>query len=49
MPLVGVVMGSPSDEPYAKETTDILEKLGVSYELTSYRRTGHRRRPASTG
>ena len=33
MPLVGIVMGSPSDEPYAKETTDILDKLGISYEL----------------
>ena len=33
MPLVGIVMGSPSDEPYAKETTGILDKLGISYEL----------------
>ena len=33
MPLVGIVMGSPSDEPYAKETTDILDKLGIAYEL----------------
>ena len=33
MPLVGIVMGSPSDEPYAKETTDILDKLGISYEV----------------
>ena len=33
MPLVGIVMGSPSDEPYAKETTDILDKLGISHEV----------------
>ena len=33
MPLVGIVMGSPSDESYVKETTDILEKLGISYEV----------------
>ena len=33
MPLVGVVMGSKSDEPYVKETLAILENLGVDHEV----------------
>ena len=33
MPLVGVVMGSRSDEPYVKETLSALEKLGIEYEV----------------
>ncbi|MEE9248784.1 MAG: 5-(carboxyamino)imidazole ribonucleotide mutase [Dehalococcoidia bacterium] len=33
MPLVGVVMGSKSDEPYVKETTAVLERLGIEYEV----------------
>ena len=33
MPLVGVVMGSKSDEPYVKETVTILENFGVDHEV----------------
>ena len=33
MPLVGVIMGSKSDEPYVKETTAVLERLGIEYEV----------------
>lgn len=33
MPLVGVVMGSKSDEPYVKETLTILENLGIEHEV----------------
>ncbi len=31
---VGVIMGSKSDLPIMKEAAEILEKLGVSFELT---------------
>ena len=31
--LVGVIMGSKSDWPTMKNTTEILEELGVSYEV----------------
>ncbi|MSQ11974.1 MAG: 5-(carboxyamino)imidazole ribonucleotide mutase [Dehalococcoidia bacterium] len=34
MPLVGIVMGSRSDEPFVQETTKVLEELGISYEST---------------
>ncbi|MFQ5934574.1 MAG: 5-(carboxyamino)imidazole ribonucleotide mutase [Dehalococcoidia bacterium] len=46
MPLVGVVMGSKSDEPYVKETLAILEKLGIDYEVNviSAHRTPERAR-----
>ncbi len=33
MPLVGIVMGSQSDEPVVRETTTVLEELGVDYEV----------------
>lgn len=32
-PLVGVIMGSKSDWPTMKNATEILEELGVSYEV----------------
>ena len=34
MPLVGIVIGSKSDLDSMKATTDILDGLGVSYELS---------------
>lgn len=34
MPLVGIVIGSKSDLDSMKATTDILEGLGISYELS---------------
>ncbi len=33
MPLVGVVMGSASDEPAVKGTVEVLEQLKVDYEV----------------
>ncbi|HXH18277.1 MAG TPA: 5-(carboxyamino)imidazole ribonucleotide mutase [Chitinophagales bacterium] len=33
-PLVGIVMGSNSDLDVMRESADILEQLGVAYELT---------------
>ncbi len=33
MPLVGVIMGSSSDEPTVNETVKVLEELGVDYEV----------------
>ena len=33
MPLVGVVMGSASDESVVQETVNTLEQLGVDYEV----------------
>ena len=33
MPLVGVLMGSASDEPIMRETAAVLEQLGVSHEV----------------
>ena len=33
MPLVGVVMGSASDEPVVKGTIEVLEQLKVDYEV----------------
>ena len=33
MPLVGVIMGSASDEPVVQETVDTLEQLGIDYEV----------------
>ncbi|MDE2844158.1 MAG: 5-(carboxyamino)imidazole ribonucleotide mutase, partial [Chloroflexota bacterium] len=32
-PLVGVVMGSASDEPVVKETLEVLEQMQVDYEV----------------
>ena len=33
-PRVGIIMGSDSDLPTMKDAADILDKFGVSYELT---------------
>jgi 5-(carboxyamino)imidazole ribonucleotide mutase len=33
MPLVSVIMGSPSDEPVVQETSKVLEELGIDYEV----------------
>ncbi len=33
MPLVGVVMGSASDEPIVKDAVNTLEQLGIDYEV----------------
>ncbi len=33
MPLVGVVMGSTSDEPVVQETVNTLEQLEIDYEV----------------
>ena len=43
MPDVGIIMGSDSDLPIMKESAVVLEKLGVSYEITivSAHRTPH--------
>ena len=32
MPLVGVIMGSASDEPVVQETIKTLEEMGIDYE-----------------
>ena len=34
MPKVGIVMGSDSDMPIMSKAADILEKLGIDYEMT---------------
>ena len=34
MPLVGVVIGSRSDEPVVQDTLSVLEELGVSHEVS---------------
>ena len=34
MSKVGIVMGSDSDMPVMKKAADILEKLGIEYEMT---------------
>lgn len=43
-PVVSIVMGSQSDLPIMKEAAEVLEELGVSYELTlvSAHRTAER-------
>jgi len=33
-PLVGIIMGSQSDLPIMREASEILKKLGVSYEIS---------------
>jgi 5-(carboxyamino)imidazole ribonucleotide mutase len=33
MPMVGVVLGSQSDQEYADETSSVLEQLGISHEV----------------
>ncbi|MBF0319489.1 MAG: 5-(carboxyamino)imidazole ribonucleotide mutase [Nitrospirae bacterium] len=32
-PLVGIIMGSESDLPVMKKTAEVLEEMGVSYEM----------------
>lgn len=34
MPLVGVVMGSKSDEPLMQPALDMLDELGIKYEVS---------------
>lgn len=43
-PRVGIIMGSKSDLPIMQEAADILDQLGVAYEITivSAHRTPHR-------
>jgi 5-(carboxyamino)imidazole ribonucleotide mutase len=43
-PLVGIIMGSQSDLKIMKDAAEVLDELGVSYELTivSAHRTPHR-------
>lgn len=43
-PLIGIIMGSDSDLPVMKPAADILEELGIPFELTvvSAHRTPHR-------
>ena len=45
-PLVGIVMGSRSDEPLVQETQKVLEDLGIDYET---RVLSAHRMPAATG
>ena len=33
MPLVGIIMGSASDEPVVQEAVDTLEQLNIDYEV----------------
>jgi 5-(carboxyamino)imidazole ribonucleotide mutase len=33
-PLVGIIMGSDSDLPVMRESANVLQELGVSYEMT---------------
>lgn len=33
-PLIGIIMGSDSDLPVMKESAEILDQLGIDYELT---------------
>ena len=35
MPLVGVVMGSRSDEDVVQETAEVLAQLGVDHEVVA--------------
>ncbi len=35
MPLVGVVMGSRSDEPLVQGTIAVLEQMGIEYEVSA--------------
>ena len=37
MAKVGIVMGSDSDMPVMSKAADILEELGIDYEMTDYR------------
>ena len=51
MPLVGVVMGSASDEPVVQETINTLEQLKIDYEVRvlSAHRTPERVREYAEG
>lgn len=42
MAKVGIVMGSDSDMPVMSKAADILEQLGVDYEMTIISATGNR-------
>lgn len=42
MAQVGIVMGSDSDMPVMAKAADILEELGISYEMTIIRHTENR-------
>ena len=42
MAKVGIVMGSDSDMPVMAKAADILEQLGISYEMTIIRHTENR-------
>ena len=33
-PIVGIIMGSKSDEPTMQKAADILDELGITYEVT---------------
>lgn len=33
-PVIGIIVGSDSDLPLAKETADVFDKLGISFEIT---------------
>jgi 5-(carboxyamino)imidazole ribonucleotide mutase len=33
MPLVGVIVGSKSDQPLVEETSEVLEQLGIEHEV----------------
>ena len=34
MPLVGVLIGSKTDEPFSKETVQVLDQLNISHEVS---------------
>ena len=42
MAKVGIVMGSDSDMPIMSKAADILEKLGIDYEIKIIPHTGNR-------
>jgi 5-(carboxyamino)imidazole ribonucleotide mutase len=33
MPLVGIIVGSKSDQPLVEETSEVLEQLGIEHEV----------------
>ena len=44
MPLVGVIMGSSSDEAVVAETVSVLDQMGIETRLRSHPRTAPLRR-----
>ena len=42
MAKVGIVMGSDSDMPVMAKAADVLEKLGIDYEMTITRHIANR-------